>query len=291
MRIVRLKIEQAGGEPFWPLRKRHYGFPPTLPVISLRHESFGGTVGLKRKIAFALVLVMAAVSNVLADSCPLSFRQFPPEDAAEGGVFYVPNDAPYARLAGSEVSFKGRSLNLFFVPRAGLCEAAATGSRDPDCGDRGFLLVKTVKDTGAIPDGKVTLMHGDEFALESGFSPTTVNLTNYQAFHRDTEARVGRIRDQWHQEFKVGDKMHRTYEPLGKRLQFTIDEGEDALKGWTVARLIRFRPPEVGEVVCVPFSVDWTTADMKLQLDLMIAEPVLDGLSFDPASFRVTRRK
>jgi hypothetical protein len=247
-------------------------------------------VGLKRKIVFSLLLAIASGSNVLADSCPPSFRQFPPEDVAEGGIFYVPNDAPYARLAGSEVSFKGRSLNLFLVPRASLCEAAS-GSRDLDCGDRGFLLVKTVKDTGAIPDGKVTLLHGDDFALESGFPPTTVDLADYQAFHRDAEARVGKIRNQWHQEFKVGSKVHRTYDPLGKRLQFTIDESEDALKGWTVARLIRFRPPEVGEVICVPFSVDWTTADMKLQLDVMIADPVLDGLSFDPVSFRVTRRK
>lgn len=222
--------------------------------------------------------------------CPPAFAAYPPDNVAEGGMFFIPRDAPYARLQATTIAdFKGSALKLFFVPRTNLCGEAGGAAKRPDCGDRGFLLVKTVKDTGAFADGKVHLQHGSDLAVQTGFTAFSVDFEDYQRFHEAEDAPIDEIRDRWHQTFEVGGRQLSTFEPGGKRKQFMFKTGDGAPVGWHTARLLRFRTPDPGETVCVDFEVTWNLDGMTLHLDVLMTDPVLDDFGFDPMPFVVTR--
>lgn len=242
-----------------------------------------------RQSVLAVAIGLGLLVQPAEATCPAAFAAFPPDNVAEGGMFYIPRDAPYGRLqAATTADFRGRALRLFFVPRSNLCGEAGAAKR-AECGDRGFLLVKTVKDTGALADGKVHLQHGSDLAVQTGYAPFSVKFEDYQRFHGAEEALIDEIRDNWHQTFEAGGHRLSTFEPVGKRRQFMFRAGEGAPVGWHTARLLRFRTPEPGETVCVDFEVTWNLDGMTLHLDVLMTDPVLDDFGFDPMPFAVTR--
>lgn len=248
------------------------------------------TASRKGWLAGLLLSLAAGACPVLAYACPADFAPTPAPDGVKHGVFYR-NATEWIPLAGTEVSFPSSRMELIFVPRTSLCVDKSGGpDMRPDCGDKGFLLVKTTKDTGAESPRKVTLAHGDQFAQETRFRPVDVGFDLYQAFHTDELLRASAtIRERWHVRFRGGDEDRSTLAPTGKRLQFAF-AAEDSGSAWRQARILRFETPVPDQVVCVPFDVAWNTSDMKLRLDIMLLDPVLDDFAFDPVTFNLTRK-
>ena len=242
-------------------------------------------LGLLTAVFQALVLC----GTVHADDCPSTFLEAPPPGSAIGGIYFQGVDGRWGTLASGSISFPGHKLELLFVPGADLCaDPDDDAKKRLDCGDEGFVLVKTIKKTGATSDGQVKLERGNAFARETRFKPETVELQLYQAFHKDPVVRANSaIREKWHTRYKVAGTERTTYQPAGKRLQFAF--ADDAGAAWRVARLLRFATPAPGQTVCVPFDVAWNTPEMELRLDVLLLDPVLDDFGFDASSFKLTR--
>lgn len=241
----------------------------------------------------ATVLVSTLAGPVYADDCPPTFAANPPASILSGGLFYLSSTGAWLELRSGKVAFAGRRLEVVFVPRVDLCasdDAADTGKRS-DCGDKGFALVKTVKDTGAASDHSVKLTRGKKYAQETHFHDFDVDLDQYQAFHKSDRVAGSSIRTDWHDTYVNNGVQHSTFEPEGKRLQFAFPDTShrNDVSGWRLARLLRFETPEPGTSICVPFDVTWNSPDMKLVLDFMLVDPVLDDFGFDPVHFKLER--